>query len=208
MTDTPSAEEVVARLRRSDRKASDLINALNRQHVAGKNFALMWGEIPEYAAALESYQDAVDDAIALIALITQLSAALAGAKDENNELRLAICGGEDAPGYASSLQLADILEVSRQNTAAWFQAVEEATSAREAATEGWRPIETYEGGFAWLGWADIQHAEKGRTVGDKQRWCNNYGHEFSAPPTHWMPLPVPPSALSPTTEPQAEGDGT
>ena len=35
--------------------------------------------------------------------------------DEINELRLAICGGEDAPGYASSLSLRDILEVQRQN---------------------------------------------------------------------------------------------
>lgn len=63
--------------------------------------------------------------------------------------------------------------------------------------EEWRSIATYEGGFVWCGWADIQHAECGRTVGYKQRWTNNYGHEFSSPPTHWLPLPAPPGASQP-----------
>lgn len=37
--------------------------------------------------------------------------------DENEKLRLAICGGEDAPGYAASLPLADILRTQADNFA-------------------------------------------------------------------------------------------
>ncbi len=40
-------------------------------------------------------------------------------RDENEQLRLAICGGEDAPGYAASLPLETVLGVMRDNYASW-----------------------------------------------------------------------------------------
>ena len=72
----------------------------------------------------------------------------------------------------------------------------EAADALDAAekTNGWRTMESYEGGFVWLWWGS--HAECGRTKGDKQRWYNNYGHEFSGEPLFWQPLPLPPQSQS------------
>lgn len=40
-------------------------------------------------------------------------------RDENEQLRLAICGGEDAPGYAASLPLETVLGVMRDHFASW-----------------------------------------------------------------------------------------
>lgn len=71
-----------------------------------------------------------------------------------------------------------------------------------ASGSEWRPIESYEGGFVWLGFDDIQHAEKGRYCDD--RWRNNYAHAFSGAPSHWMPLPAPPTNPPPPTKKEPE----
>lgn len=56
---------------------------------------------------------------------------------ENETLRLAICGGEDAPGYAASLPLADILKVQATNLQATGEWIDEANAfAREV--ENWK----------------------------------------------------------------------
>jgi hypothetical protein len=53
-----------------------------------------------------------------------------GDKDrENEELRLAICGGEDAPGYAASLPLQTILDVAQSNLREWRAASDRALAA-------------------------------------------------------------------------------
>lgn len=44
---------------------------------------------------------------------------------ENEQLRLAICGGEDAPGYASSVPLDAILGVQAENEAAHREQIDE-----------------------------------------------------------------------------------
>lgn len=41
--------------------------------------------------------------------------ALSAVKDENYQLKLLICGGEDAPGYAASLTLSDMEEVVNEH---------------------------------------------------------------------------------------------
>ena len=46
--------------------------------------------------------------------LIEAAAALAKLQAENSELRLAICGGEDAPGYADSLPHEAILGVVAQ----------------------------------------------------------------------------------------------
>lgn len=67
---------------------------------------------------------------AVLSLIAHLKAAEA----ENEQLRLAICGGEDAPGYAASLPLQAVLDVQRDNFAVSRSALERlwAAEAREA----------------------------------------------------------------------------
>jgi len=50
---------------------------------------------------------------------------------ENETLRLAICGGEDAPGYAASLPLEAILGVLRDNYTQWRDASETASRREE-----------------------------------------------------------------------------
>jgi hypothetical protein len=85
---------------------------------------------------LRVYADDIDGALAaLTALQRQLASAKEGSGqlqdqlheaqahaaslqrrvEENSELRLAICGGEDAPGYVDSLPLAAILKVAADN---------------------------------------------------------------------------------------------
>jgi len=55
--------------------------------------------------------------------------------DEIEALRLAICGGEDAPGYAMSLPLDVVLDVARQNTARWFGEADRAIAAEAKLVE-------------------------------------------------------------------------
>lgn len=76
-----------------------------------------------------------------------LLAELATAKAENEQLRLEICGGEDAPGYAASLPLEAILGVLRQNYGSWSARIAEAEARADqlqrdlaAAREGLRPF--------------------------------------------------------------------
>jgi len=71
------------------------------------------------------------DAIRLTADVTSVLSRLKRAEAENEQLRLAICGGEDAPGYAASLPLASILDVAEQNT----------RSPPPPVVEGGEPIE-------------------------------------------------------------------
>lgn len=47
--------------------------------------------------------------------VSQVKSRALEAERENEELRLAICGGEDAPGYAASLSLDQILRVHEDN---------------------------------------------------------------------------------------------
>lgn len=76
---------------------------------------------------------------------------IAALRRENSELRLAICGGEDAPGYADSLSVETILGVLRDNYASWrrdselawdgetansWKARAQAAEAKLAAAEG------------------------------------------------------------------------
>lgn len=68
----------------------------------------------------------VADLRALLSELTRL-------QEENSQLRLAICGGEDAPGYADSLPLADILGVAANNLGSWREASDRAARLQEAA---------------------------------------------------------------------------
>ncbi|MDP1873701.1 hypothetical protein [Phenylobacterium sp.] len=73
-----------------------------------------------------------DDLRALLSELTRL-------QEEVKGLRLAICGGEDAPGYADSLPLADILGVAANNIGSWREASDRAAllqAAREEASQG------------------------------------------------------------------------
>ena len=66
----------------------------------------------------------VADLSALLSELTRL-------QEENGQLRLAICGGEDAPGYADSLPLADILGVAANNLGSWREASDRAARLQE-----------------------------------------------------------------------------
>lgn len=61
----------------------------------------------------------------------KLRAELTRLQEENGQLRLAICGGEDAPGYADSLPLADILGVAANNLGSWREASDRAARLQE-----------------------------------------------------------------------------
>lgn len=78
------------------------------------------------------FSPAREDVRALLSELTRL-------QEENGQLRLAICGGEDAPGYADSLPLADILGVAANNIGSWREASDRAAllqAAREEASQG------------------------------------------------------------------------
>lgn len=84
-----------------------------------------------------------ENATPFAADLTALLSRLERAEAENEQLRLAICGGEDAPGYAASLPLASILDVAKQNTRSWFAETDRATLAESnlaRAVEGLRPF--------------------------------------------------------------------
>jgi hypothetical protein len=78
-----------------------------------------------YADALERVWSATRTATDLRTLLSERNEMEA----ENEKLRLAICGGEDAPGYAASLPLSDILKVALDNTRAWGEATDRAVRA-------------------------------------------------------------------------------
>jgi len=61
----------------------------------------------------------------------QAASELTRLREENSRLRLAICGGEDAPGYADSLPLADILGVAANNLGSWREASDRAARLQE-----------------------------------------------------------------------------
>lgn len=58
--------------------------------------------------------------------LEEAAAKITELEGENEQLRLAICGGEDAPGYAASLPLATILQVQANNARAWRDRAERA----------------------------------------------------------------------------------
>lgn len=82
------------------------------------------------AISLKRIADAPSEAAARI---TEL-------EDENEQLRLAICGGEDAPGYAASLPLATILQVQTNNEREWRGRAERAEARCRALEEALRPF--------------------------------------------------------------------
>jgi hypothetical protein len=70
------------------------------------------------------------------------------------------------------------------------------------AESGWQEIKTAPktGTRVLVAWDDSttlpMHVELGRFrsgTGAGSGWCNTYGHAFGGNPTHWMPLPAPPS---------------
>lgn len=64
-------------------------------------------------------------------VLATLLSELTRLQEENGQLRLAICGGEDAPGYADSLPLADILGVAANNLGSWREASDRAARLQE-----------------------------------------------------------------------------
>lgn len=64
-------------------------------------------------------------------VLADLLSELTRLQEENGQLRLAICGGEDAPGYADSLPLADILGVAANNLGSWREASDRAARLQE-----------------------------------------------------------------------------
>ena len=69
-----------------------------------------------------------------MAELREAAARITELEDENEQLRLAICGGEDAPGYAASLPLATILQVQTNNEQTWRARAEQASPAEPS---GW-----------------------------------------------------------------------
>lgn len=81
------------------------------------------GEVVERARAVSAgvgFVPTVDGDKRRHILDLRFPLSLVAEKDAENEaLRLAICGGEDAPGYAASLPLDAILRVLSDNYASW-----------------------------------------------------------------------------------------
>lgn len=70
--------------------------------------------------------------------VLRLISELKAAREERDELRLAICGGEDAPGYNASLSHETILGVLRDNYASWKRDSELAWDGETANT--WKAL--------------------------------------------------------------------
>lgn len=83
----------------------------------------------------------------------------------------------------------------------------------------WRPMPAEQAGVypftgarMIVGWDDTatlpMHVELGRWrsgTGKGSGWCNTYGHSFGSAPTHYWPLPAPPSKAETVSD---ERDGT
>jgi hypothetical protein len=95
---------------------------------AAKRIALL----PAYNVVARAFEtNAAEHMLKAAAECTRLQEELTRLQEENGQLRLAICGGEDAPGYADSLPLADILGVAANNLGSWREASDRAARLQE-----------------------------------------------------------------------------
>jgi hypothetical protein len=86
----------------------------------------------EHIATSREYADYIAnfDPPTVLSLLTRIEALEA----ERDALKLAICGGEDAPGYAASLSNEKILQVLKDNYASWKRDSELAWDGETANT--------------------------------------------------------------------------
>lgn len=71
----------------------------------------------------------------LVSRATKAEAKAEELAKEREQLHLAICGGEDAPGYAASLSTARVIEVCELNYREWRDDVDRATKAEAEVAE-------------------------------------------------------------------------
>ena len=92
-------------------------------------------------------------------VLATLLSELTRLQEENGQLRLAICGGEDAPGYADSLPLADILGVAANNLSSWREASDRAARLQEEVEDLQRTFD-----LQWA--ADMRATKRWRDAGE------------------------------------------